>query len=815
MGHRSVLSIWLAPAVLLAVLGLQLSARLPADSWFVAAALIAMLSGLAACALARSVPRAAGLLALIALALLAWSCAGWRAADRLGERLPVVLEGLDLTVRGIVDELPVRLAHGQRFGFRVESCVPVASCQVSPRIQIAWQTPWRAAQRDASADALPEVLPGQRWQFVVRLKRPHASHNPDAFDRELRWLEEGVGAIGSVRSGQLIDPHLPGLMFAIERARLAIRSAILQACGRDRSREAGVLAALAIGDQAAIDPDLWTMFNQTGVGHLMSISGLHITMLAGLGGSLASWLWRRRWASRQGLACHLPVQVARLVASVAVAFAYALLAGWGIPAQRTCFMLAMAALLLGSGRCASISAAVGVSAAVIALLDPWAPLAAGFWLSFGAVLAIVWVCAGTRFGLGRIATFIDGAVRTQWAATIALLPLGAWFFGSVSLIGPIANAYSIPLVSIVVTPLALAGGAVALVSTELASWLLVPTAILTRWLLGSLQWLSELPGAFVPMPRPGLLALIVSSAGCAMLLAPVGVPRRALGAVALLPLLCAPLARPGPGELWITALDVGQGMAVVVQVGARSLVYDTGPSLGPHADGGNRVIMPWLRAQGIGRPDALVVSHLDDDHSGGAASIIAAMTPDWVASSLPADHRILAGARKPLRCRRGERWRWDDTEFEWLHPADPPEPARGSPTNAVSCVLRVRSPAGTVLLAGDIEAPQERRLLDLYQADDLAADVLLVPHHGSATSSTERFIDAVSPRWAIFQVAYRSRFRHPNAKVLERYQQRGIGILRSDADGAVQIRFAPGQSPQIMRSRHDPERYWRVPPAPS
>ena len=412
MSDRSVFSIWLAPAVVLSVVGLQLSARLPADSWLIAAAMLAVLSGLAACWAARTVPRASGLLALIAVAGFAWSSAGYRAADRLGERLPAALEGVDLTVRGVIDELPARLAHGQRFG----------------------------AQRDASADAVPMLVPGQRWRFVVRLKRPHASNNPDAFDRELRWLEEGVGAIGSVRSGELIDEHVPSLMASIERARLAIRSAILLSCGREHAREGGVLAALAIGDQAAIDPDLWTMFNQTGVGHLMSISGLHITMLAGMGGSLASWIWRRRWAARRGLGCRVPVQVIRLIASVGVAFAYALLAGWGIPAQRTCFMLAMAALLLGSGRCASIGAAVGASAAVIALLDPWAPLSAGFWLSFGAVLAIVWVCAGTRFGLSRIATFVDSAVRTQWAATIALLPLGAWFFGSVSLIGPIANA---------------------------------------------------------------------------------------------------------------------------------------------------------------------------------------------------------------------------------------------------------------------------------------------------------------------------------------------------------------------------------------
>ena len=537
-------------------------------------------------------------------------------------------------------------------------------------------------------------------------------------------------------------------------------------------------------------------------------------MLAGLGGSLAGWVWRRRRAARLGLPCRVPAQVVRLVAAVVVAFGYTLLAGWGIPAQRTCFMLAVAALLVGTGRGASILAAVGLAAATIVVLDPWAPLAAGFWLSFGAVLAIVWVCAGERFGQSPAARFWSGAVRTQWAATIALLPLGAWFFGAVSVIGPIANAVAIPLVSVVVTPLALAGGALALVSTEVAAWLLVPAATLMRWLLLWLELLASLPGASVPLPRPGAAVLAATLAGCAWLLAPAGVPRRWLGGLALLPLAVAPLQRPGPGELWLTALDVGQGMAVVVQVADRVLVYDTGPSSGPHSDAGARVLVPWLRGQGIGRLDAVVVSHLDDDHSGGALSLLQAMPSDWFASSLPDGHRIVASAPRPARCRRGEGWRWGDAQFTWLHPADPPERARGSQTNAVSCVLRISSPAGAVLLAGDIGAVQERRLLALYLDAELAADVLLAPHHGSITSSTEDFLDAVAPSWALFQVAYRSRFRHPHPRVLERYERRGIGILRSDADGAVQIRMRNAQVERIVRSRHDPPRYWRVPVPP-
>ncbi len=401
-------------------------------------------------------------------------------------------------------------------------------------------------------------------------------------------------------------------------------------------------------------------------------------------------------------------------------------------------------------------------------------------------------------------------MRTQWAATLALAPLGAWFFASTSLVGPVANALAIPVVGMGVVPLALAGGALGLVSAGAAAWLVVPASLLLDGLLAVLEALASVPGASVAVPAPGLVALAAGCAGCALLLAPRGVPRRALGALALAPLATVPPDRPGPGELRVTALDVGQGMAAVVQVGDRTLVYDTGPTLGPQLDAGARTIVPWLRATGTRRVDLLVVSHRDDDHSGGARSLLRLHRVDAFASSLPDAHPIVAAAPGAYRCARGGRWTWGEASFEWLHPADPPEPARRASSNASSCVLRVRHPAGTVLLAGDIEAPQERRLVERFGAEGLAADVLLVPHHGSRTSSTEGFLDAVSPRVAIVQAGYRSRFGHPHPRVVERYARRGVELLRTDADGAVQLRLRADAPMHVVRGRLEPARYWRI-----
>jgi competence protein ComEC len=402
------------------------------------------------------------------------------------------------------------------------------------------------------------------------------------------------------------------------------------------------------------------------------------------------------------------------------------------------------------------------------------------------------------------------AVRTQYAASLVLLPLGVLFFSSVALVSPLANAFAIPLVSALIAPLALAGAALVVVWSQAGALLLGVAAWLTRALLWALDRVDPGGMGSLAIALPTALALCMSVLGCAWLLSPIPVPGRAVAALALLPLLFTP-AQPAPArELRLTALDVGQGMAVLVETGGRRLLYDTGPRIGGDNEAGSRVIVPYLRSRGIGSLDALVVSHLDLDHSGGALSVLRNLPVDWVASSLPATHEIVAAAGRHFECRHAQRWRWGDAQFEWLHPGSGPLGRARSSTNARSCVLRIDTPAGSVLLAGDIEAAQERALVERLPSRSLRADVLLAPHHGSTTSSTPEFLDAVRPSIAIFQLGYRNRYRHPNPRVLDRYRERGIEILRSDAHAAISVHLRAGEPARVGRWRLDERRYWRI-----
>ncbi|HEY5634682.1 MAG TPA: DNA internalization-related competence protein ComEC/Rec2, partial [Burkholderiaceae bacterium] len=780
-----------------------------------------------------------------------------RAQWALEARLPEALEGVDIAVVGVVAAMPQAFDRDTRFRFRIERCVEhQGPCPTGGVVALSWYgTRAAGARSDAGArseagarsdaGAPAKLVPGDRWRLTVRLKRPHAPANPGVFDAELRALEEGVSALGYVRAtkstaagNQRLDERVADPGALVERVRFRIRDAMLAALAELHPESRGVLVALAIGDQAAIPAASWEMFNRTGVGHLMSISGLHITMLAALGALAADRAWRSRRLARamspRTLAARLPRPYARWLFGVLTAFAYSALAGWGIPAQRTCWMLAAAGVALLAGRARRVDQVLCTAAAIVCAFDPWAPMAPGFWLSFAAVGAIVWFGAarqprrvgggepGERADCGdrgvapafggrgaKLARVLREATRTQVAASIALVPLGVLFFGSVSLVGPLANAVAIPVVSALVTPIALAG-ALPLPLVPLAAPLLHVAGAIASPLLWLLHWLDP-GGAGAPtVALPAFWMLALACLGCAALLAPVPVAGRFAAGIGVIPMLIHPAERPRAGELWVTALDVGQGTAVLVETSGRRLLYDTGPGFGSGADAGARVVVPYLRARGIGAIDALVVSHLDLDHSGGALSVARALRVGWSASSLPAEHPIASAAPPHYRCRRGEAWQWDDWTFEWLHPGDETERARRPSPNARSCVLRVSGPAGRVLLAGDIEAAQERSLLALFGADALRADLLFAPHHGSATSSTPAFLDAVAPSAAVFQLGYRNRFRHPHPKVLERYLERNIEIARSDAHGAVTVRFAPGRLPQVTRHRIDAPRYWRI-----
>jgi competence protein ComEC len=553
-----------------------------------------------------------------------------------------------------------------------------------------------------------------------------------------------------------------------------------------------VLIALAIGDQQAIDPDQWRLFARTGVSHLMSISGLHVTMVAGLFAALVSFCWRKS----EGLALALPAQKAAALAGFLAAFAYCLVSGFAVPAQRTLYMVGVVAAALWLGRATSASRVLAAALLVVLVLDPWAVLSPGFWLSFAAVAVIFHVSTGHTAKPHWLVQW----GRVQWAVTVGLAPLMLVLFQQVSLVSPLANALAIPLVSFVVTPLALAG---ALLPFD---WPLVLGHAILEALMAALGWLAALPSAMwqqhAPAPWTAALALL----GIAWLLLPRGFPARWLGGVLALPLFTVLPPAPAAGELWITVLDVGQGLAVLARTQKHALLYDAGPAFNAFADSGSRVVLPYLRGEGIDRLDALVVSHDDRDHSGGAGSVLEGIPVAALWSSLPEGHALLAGREAREPCVAGRGWEWDGVAFEFLHPGTGTGTGPAARANNRSCVLRIAAPGGRVLLTGDIERAAERELLQRAPAL-LPAEALLVPHHGSATSSSPEFVKEVAPRYAVFTVGYRNRFGHPRGDVLERYRSAGSTLLRTDTGGAVEMRFAPGGS-RIEQQRERARRYW-------
>jgi competence protein ComEC len=738
------------------------------------------------------------LLLMGAAAALGFAVTGGRAAQRLAAALPAALEGPEVAVTGVVASLPRVSLVGTRFVFEVESArLGDAAVRLPGLLSLGW---YRGVDDDALlAGPAEELRAGQRWQFTVRLRRPHGTANPHGFDLELWLFEQGIGASGSVRA----RPGAPARKLAesaghpVERLRQDVRDAILARVADPAA--AGVLAALAIGDQAAIERDDWDLFRITGVAHLMSISGLHVTMFAWLAGALVRRLWRLQ--PRLLLAC--PAPLAARWAGLAAATAYSVLAGWGVPAQRTVAMIGIVVLLRSAGVRWPLPGVLLAAAVAVAALDPWALLQPGAWLSFVAVGLLVAsepvqalpTAGAERVGWGpRLAAALRAGVRTQVVATVGLAPLSMLFFQQVSLVGFAANLVAIPLVTLLVAPLSLLG-------------VLVPPlwpldGALTQGLMAFLRALAAWPQATwtAAVAPPWALACGLAAALLAVL--PLPWRLRLLALPLMLPVLAPPVPRPAPGQFELVAADIGQGTAALVRTANHLLVYDAGPRYSPEADAGARVLLPLLRARGEPRIDLLMLSHRDTDHVGGAASLLAELPVAALSSSLEAGQPLLAQGPPHRRCDAGQAWDWDGVRFEVLHPAAA-DHGLGMKTNALSCVLRVQGATGSALLAGDIEALQQAALVR-RSGPALASDVLLVPHHGSRTSSSAPFIEAVQPRLAVVQAGYRSRFGHPAPDIVARYAERGIEVVRSDRCGAWTLAADGAASCERSVSR----RYW-------
>jgi competence protein ComEC len=724
-------------------------------------------------------------LALIGCFALGLAWASWRAEIRLADQLDAAGEGQDVEVIGVVASLPQDFSHGTRFEFDLkfgQKNGPTVAFAVPRRVMLSWYQ----GRRDDAQFAPQPVRPGEEWRFTVRLKRPHGNANPGGFDYEAWLLERNIRATGYVRPNppQRLSEMVWQPDYAIERLRFNIRASFARLLPEDSYPWAGVLVALAVGDQKAINGELWTTFNRTGTTHLMSISGLHVTMVAALFGWLVSFGWRRS----PSLVLALPAQKAGLLAACAAALFYSLLAGFAVPAQRTLIMMLVAGAAMLSGRIVAPSRILALALLVVLLYDPWAVLAAGFWLSFGAVGALLYVGSAQVGEVSGWRARLRSWGVVQWAATLASLPILLLVFQQFSLVSPLANALAIPVVSFIVTPLALLGA--------LVPWwpILALAHQIMAWLMHFLEWCATWPVWLAPAP-PWWVA-VAAGVGVAVCLLPRGLPGRWLGALLILPALSWPIDRPAEGEAWVEVLDVGQGLASVVRTRNHTLIYDPGPLYSAESDAGQRVVVPYLRFLGMARVDMLMVTHRDTDHAGGTASVRAALAVDEIRSSLP-------GLGQP--CIAGQRWVWDGVAFAVLHPAAEAYAGAGK-ANHLSCVLRVEAGGRRILLTSDIEAPDEAALLARYPGD-LAAELMLMPHHGSKTSSTPEFLKAVGAAQAVIPVGYRNRFGHPKDEVTARYAAMGTQLWRTDRDGAVRVVVA-GNGLAVSGWRHERRRYW-------
>jgi competence protein ComEC len=698
------------------------------------------------------------------------------ASERLAARLDPELEGRSLALRGTVASVPQRLAGGTRFWFAIE---PAAG--LPTRAELTWY----------EAGAAPKAA--ERLALVARLRRPRGFANPGGVDQEARMLREGIGASGYVKSASSEGRGWrERLGHPVLAARGAIADTIRDALGERPAT--GIVTGLAVGQQDALSREQWQQLARSGTSHLMAISGMHIGMFA----AVAAWLTLRvqRWRQRRG-ALGARRDAAVLVGTAA-AFGYSLLAGWSVPTQRTMIMIGLVGASLLMRRRVGAADALALGAIAVLSLDPLAPLAVGFWLSFGAVAAILLASAGAVGHTGAI----TGFGQAQLAVTVGLVPVLAASFGNVSLVSALVNVVAIPLYTLCVVPAVLLATACALLLPGAGATALRGVA----WLIEFTWPLISTPAAW-PLATWGVAALpcwgwIVLVAGAIAAIVPLPAPGRVAGAAAVLALCAWRAVPPAPGAVHFALLDVGQGLASVVETRHHVLVYDTGPRFRSGTDTGVLVVEPYLRSRGLRQVDLLVASHDDDDHSGGSASLARLMPVRRLAAS----GHALDGLGHAEHCRAGTRWNWDGVDFTWLHPALPLLPK----DNDRSCVLLVRYGARSLLLTGDMQLDSEAEVL----ARGLPAgiEIVVVPHHGSRTSSGPGLVDATRPRWALVSAGHRNRWGFPAARVVERWSSAGADLLDTSAAGAIEFDLRPGgttPSPTEWRLTH--LRPWRDP----
>lgn len=708
------------------------------------------------------------LLALIAAVVLSWR--GWRlpaalltgfgltglhALYALSLQLPPALERADIVVNGRIVSLPEHEPRRSRFEFRVDTDDAQHEAVRGRLLRLAWYADDPGARTGLRA--------GQRWRFTVRVRAPRGLRNPGGFDSEKHALARRVTANGYIR-----DPAQSALLgdaVGIDAWREAMSERIAATVPSPSSR---FVRALALGDTRALDDADWALLRADGLTHLIAISGFHVGLVAGFAA-----LWTRGlWWLLPGLGRRLPRPVAAALAGLVGAAIYAAVAGFALPTVRTVLMIAVIAAMRLSRRRFGVPDSLAIAALAILLVDPLSVLSAGFWLSFAGVAWLLWCLPDIERQPVR------GFLSAQAVATVGLLPLSVVLFGQASLAGPFANLVAVPWWSLVVVPLALLGTGLEAMHAGAGEWAwrLSAWCFDLSWPL--FEWLGSSPLSMRWLPEAQWFALPLAMLGAFWLLLPRGLPARPLALLLWLPLLFPARQLPATGEAELQVLDVGQGLAVVVRTAGHTLLYDMGPAVRDGYDAGERAVVPALRALGVSRLDRAVVSHADRDHAGGLEAVLR----EYPSDSLWAP----AGAAIPAAqaCVAGDAWAWDGVWFRVLHPT----PHFPYLRNEASCVLRIETRHGNVLLTGDIGEIIERGLVR-RDAAGLRADVVLVAHHGSGSSSDPLFIKATGARHAVVSSGFGNRFGHPKPAVLERWRAAGAEVRDTARDGALRIRL--------------------------
>ncbi|MDW3094876.1 MAG: DNA internalization-related competence protein ComEC/Rec2 [Gammaproteobacteria bacterium] len=685
------------------------------------------------------------------------------------------LEGKDVQVSGYISEVKSESHQFSKFIFNInESSIAQLDSNIPEKVILSW------------FQAENKIQDYQQCDFVVRLKKIWGFSNPGNVDYEKNMFIKGIGARGYVRSGQCIQDKKVDDKVSLRQIWISQFQAI--APNYEYSQ---LMQALTFGHRENINQQQWLVLRKTGTSHLLAISGLHLSAI-----SLVVFFVTASLVRCSAWICEMiPARVIAAIFAMIASTFYAYLAGFSLPTQRALIMVTAGLLAILLRKPVINIPVLSCALLLVLIINPLSVLTAGFWMSFLAVLFIFIVLKSTE---GKSKLF--RIVAVQCYLGFALFPISLFFFSQASVISPVVNLIAIPLVSFLLLPLLLLTQLLFLFDAPLCHSMFSVIDQLFAWLWWSLNESAKFKYSSLEF-SPKLMGVIAYELGLFMLVQAKGLPARYLACVLLTGLFL--IKEPGlkNHQMRMTVLDVGQGLSVVIETKNHALIYDAGARSPSGFNTGEVVVLPFLRSRDISKVDLAIVSHNDNDHSGGMHSILAAgVVRELMVSNLPRLYDF-----KPVKlCRSGDEWHWDGVKFQVLHP---PEKWHSNDNNR-SCVLQIIHSAGNIMLSGDIEKSAEEKLIAQY-GDNLASDLIIAPHHGSKSSSSYRFVDLVHPQTVVFSAGYRNRYGFPHATISQRYQEMGAQIVETARQGAVTFLFDANDGLQIQaQHRLDSKRYW-------